>query len=187
MHLVSQIRPETIVFYLDTDLLFSQTYELRDELVRRLGIRFERVHSGISLPEQAFRHGDTLWAHDPDTCCQIRKVIPQRQFLANYSAWITAIRRDQTAFRANTGLVEWDYANKMVKFNPLAAWTSEQVWDHIHTNNLPYNPLHDYGYPSIGCWTCTKSVAAGADPRSGRWAGQSKDECGIHLPTIKKQ
>lgn len=187
MHLVSQIRPETIVFYLDTDLLFSQTYELRDELVKRLGIRFERVHSGISLPEQAFRHGDTLWAHDPDTCCQIRKVIPQRQFLANYSAWITAIRRDQTAFRANTGLVEWDYANKMVKFNPLAGWTSEQVWDHIHTNNLPYNPLHDYGYPSIGCWTCTKSVAAGADPRSGRWAGQSKDECGIHLPTIKKQ
>ena len=187
MHLVSQIRPETIVFYLDTDLLFSQTYELRDELVGRLGIRFERVHSGISLPEQAFRHGDTLWAHDPDTCCQIRKVIPQRQFLANYSAWITAIRRDQTAFRANTGLVEWDYANKMVKFNPLAGWTSEQVWEHIRANDLPYNQLHDYGYPSIGCWTCTKSVAAGADPRSGRWAGQSKDECGIHLPSIKKQ
>jgi phosphoadenosine phosphosulfate reductase len=186
MHLVSQIRPETIVFYLDTDLLFSQTYELRDELIKRLGIRFERVHSGISLPEQAFRHGDTLWAHDPDTCCQIRKVIPQRQFLANYSAWITGIRRDQTAFRANTLPVEWDYANKMVKLNPLAAWTSDQVWAHIRENDLPYNELHDYGYPSIGCWTCTRQVAAGADPRSGRWAGQAKDECGIHLPTIRK-
>ncbi len=187
MHLVSQIRPETIVFYLDTDLLFAHTYELRDELVRRLGIRFERVHSGISLPEQARRHGQALWERDPDTCCLIRKVIPQRKFLANYRAWITGIRRDQTAFRANTRLVEWDYANNMVKLNPLAAWTSEQVWDHIRAHELPYNPLHDYGYPSIGCWTCTKAVAPGEDPRSGRWAGKAKTECGIHLPTMKKQ
>jgi phosphoadenosine phosphosulfate reductase len=174
------------VFYLDTDLLFAHTYELRDELVKRLGVRFERVHSGIALPEQALRHGDSLWTRDPDTCCQIRKVIPQRKFLANYQAWITGIRRDQTAFRANTALVEWDYANKMVKLNPLAAWTSNQVWDHIRFNELPYNPLHDYGYPSIGCWTCTKAVAAGEDPRSGRWAGQAKTECGIHLPTLKQ-
>jgi phosphoadenosine phosphosulfate reductase len=186
MHLVSEIRPGTIVFYLDTDLLFSHTYELRDELVKRLGIRFERVHSGISLPEQAFRHGDKLWERDPDTCCHIRKVIPQRQFLANYNAWITGIRRDQTAFRANTGLVEWDYANKMIKLNPLAAWTSDQVWEHIHTHDLPYNPLHDYGYPSIGCWTCTKAVEPGQDPRSGRWAGTAKTECGIHLSSIQK-
>jgi len=187
MHLVSQIRPETIVFYLDTDLLFSQTYELRDKLVKQLGIRFERVHSGISLKEQSVRHGDTLWANDADTCCHIRKVIPQRQFLANYNAWITGIRRDQTAFRANAGLVEWDYANKMVKLNPLAAWTSDQVWDHIRKNDLPYNELHDYGYPSIGCWTCTKAVVTGADPRSGRWAGLEKTECGIHYPSIAKQ
>ena len=186
MHLVSQIRPSTIVFYLDTDLLFSQTYELRDELVKRLGIRFERVHSGISLPEQALRHGDSLWARDPDTCCQIRKVIPQRQFLAGYDAWITGIRRDQTAFRANTALVEWDYANKMVKLNPLAAWTNEQVWEHIRSYDLPYNTLHDHGFPSIGCWTCTKAVEPGQDPRSGRWAGSAKTECGIHLPSIKK-
>ena len=186
MHLVSQIRPSTIVFYLDTDLLFSQTYELRDELVKRLGIRFERVHSGISLPEQALRHGDSLWARDPDTCCQIRKVIPQRQFLSGYDAWITGIRRDQTAFRANTALVEWDYANKMVKLNPLAAWTNEQVWEHIRSYDLPYNTLHDHGFPSIGCWTCTKAVEPGQDPRSGRWAGSAKTECGIHLPSIKK-
>ncbi|HSL29672.1 MAG TPA: phosphoadenylyl-sulfate reductase [Anaerolineales bacterium] len=187
MHFISEIRPETIVFYLDTDLLFSHTYELRDELVRRLGIRFERVHSGISLSEQRRRHGDKLWERDPDTCCHIRKVIPQRQFLSSYSAWITGIRRDQTAFRANTGIIEWDYANKMVKINPLAAWTSEQVWDHIHAHDLPYNPLHDYGYPSIGCWTCTNPVQAGQDPRSGRWSGTTKTECGLHLASIKKQ
>jgi phosphoadenosine phosphosulfate reductase len=186
MHFVSQIRPETIVFYLDTDLLFEHTHELREELVKRLGIRFERVHSGISLPEQALRHGDTLWDRDPDTCCQIRKVIPQRQFLKNYRAWITGIRRDQTAFRANTGLVEWDYANKMVKLNPLAAWTSDQVWEYIRAHELPYNLLHDYGYPSIGCWPCTREVAPGEDPRSGRWAGRAKTECGIHLPSMKK-
>jgi phosphoadenosine phosphosulfate reductase len=181
------MRPETVVFYLDTDLLFSYTYELRDELVKRLGIRFERVHSGISLPVQAVRHGDKLWERDPDTCCHIRKVIPQRQFLANYNAWITGIRRDQTAFRANTGLVEWDYANKMIKLNPLASWTSDQVWEHIYTQDLPFNPLHDYGYPSIGCWTCTNAVEPGGDPRSGRWAGRVKTECGIHLPSIQKQ
>jgi phosphoadenosine phosphosulfate reductase len=186
MHFVSQIRPETIVFYLDTDLLFAHTSELRDELVKRLGIRFERVHSGISLPEQAFRHGDALWNRDPDTCCLIRKVIPQRQFLKNYRAWVTGIRRDQTAFRANTKLVEWDYANKMVKLNPLAAWTSDQVWEHINTHQLPYNPLHEYGYPSIGCWPCTKAVEPGEDPRSGRWAGKAKTECGLHLPSMKQ-
>ena len=186
MHLVSQIRPETIVFYLDTDLLFAHTYELRDELIKRLGIRFEHVHSGISLPEQARRHGEALWDRDPDTCCQIRKVIPQRKYLTNYRAWITGIRRDQTAFRANTSPVEWDYANKMVKLNPLAAWTNAQVWDHIRANALPYNPLHDHGYPSIGCWTCTKAVAPGDDPRSGRWAGKAKTECGIHLPSMQK-
>ena len=150
------------------------------------GIRFERVHSGISLPMQALRHGEKLWERDPDTCCQIRKVMPQRQFLASYDAWITGIRRDQTAFRANTGLVEWDYANKMVKLNPLAAWTSDQVWEHIKKHDLPYNPLHDYGYPSIGCWTCTNPVEPGQDPRAGRWAGTTKTECGIHLPSIKQ-
>jgi phosphoadenosine phosphosulfate reductase len=184
MHLAAQIRPETTVFYLDTDLLFAQTYELRDELVRKLGIRFERVHSGVSPEDQAARHGKALWERDPDTCCYIRKVIPQRQFLKKYHAWVTGIRRDQTVFRANAGLVEWDYANQMVKLNPLAAWTSDQVWEHIEAHNLPYNPLHEYGYPSIGCWPCTKAVAPGDDPRSGRWAGKAKTECGIHISPL---
>ena len=181
MHMASEIRPETKVFYLDTDLLFPETYALRDELARRLGIRFERVPSSISLADQAVRYGDALWKSDPDSCCYLRKVIPQREYLSGHRAWITGIRRDQTIFRANAGLVEWDKTNKMAKLNPLAAWTQDQVWDYIRQYNLPYNTLHDQGYPSIGCWPCTKAVKPGDDPRSGRWAGQEKTECGIHL------
>lgn len=187
MHMVSEIRPETKVFYLDTDLLFSETYALRDELIRRLGVRFERVPASLSLNEQAARYEDALWKSDPDSCCYLRKVAPQREHLSRYRAWITAIRRDQTLFRANAGLVEWDAANKMVKLNPLATWTSEQVWDYIRAYDLPYNPLHDQGYPSIGCQPCTRAVAAGEDPRAGRWAGTQKTECGIHLKPGQKQ
>ena len=185
MHLVSQIRPETTVFYLDTDLLFAHTYELRDELVRRLGIRFKRVHSGISLPEQAFRHGDKLWERDPDTCCHIRKVIPQRQFLVNYSAWVTGIRRDQAPTRAGAKKVEWDEKFGLVKANPLADWTLKDVWAYIHANEVPYNPLHDQNYPSVGCTHCTRPVMPGEDPRAGRWAGQEKVECGLHPAEAK--
>lgn len=181
MHMVSEIRPETRVFYLDTGLLFDETYALRDELVRRLGVRFERVSSTLSLEAQAARYGEALWKIDPDSCCYIRKVTPQRDYLSHSRAWITGIRRDQTIFRANAGLVEWDKTNKMAKLNPLAAWTNEQVWDYLRQYDLPYNPLHDKGFPSIGCWPCTKAVKPGADSRSGRWAGQDKVECGIHL------
>ena len=181
MHMVSEIRPETRVFYLDTSLLFAETYALRDELVRRLGVRFERVSTNLALQQQADQYGEALWKRDPDSCCYIRKVTPQREYLSHYRAWITGIRRDQTIFRANAGLVEWDTTNKMVKLNPLAAWTNQQVWDYIREYDLPYNPLHDKGFPSIGCWPCTKAVKPGDDPRSGRWAGQEKTECGIHL------
>jgi phosphoadenosine phosphosulfate reductase len=181
MHMASEIRPETKVFYLDTDLLFPETYALRDELVRRLGIRFERVPASLSLTDQAVRYGEALWKSDPDSCCYLRKVIPQRDYLSGYRAWITGIRRDQTIFRASAGLVEWDKTNKMAKLNPLAAWTQNQVWDYIRQYDLHYNLLHDQGYPSIGCWPCTKAVKPGDDPRSGRWAGTQKTECGIHL------
>jgi phosphoadenosine phosphosulfate reductase len=185
MHLLSQIAPETTVFYLDTDLLFEETYELRDKLTARLGIQFTRVHSGISLEAQSAEFGPALWSHNPDQCCNLRKVVPLRRFLATQKAWITAIRRDQTTNRANAGLVEWDKTNGLVKLNPLANWSHKKVWAHVMEHSLPYNPLHDQGYPSIGCWPCTKAVAAGADPRSGRWAGLEKTECGIHLQDEK--
>ena len=185
MHMLSRLAPDSSVFYTDTDLLFDETYALRDQLAARLGIQFIRIHGGLSLDEQAAQHGPALWSRDPDLCCQLRKVAPLRQYLSTREAWISAIRRDQTANRASAGLVEWDRSNGLVKLNPLAAWTSGQVWSYVLKHDLPYNPLHDQGYPSIGCWPCTKAVTAGADPRSGRWAGQAKTECGIHLPAAQ--
>lgn len=181
MHIASQMNPNATIFYLDTDLLFKETYRLRDQLVERLGIQFTRIHNGMSLNQQAEQYGPALWASDPNLCCQIRKVKPLREYLATQNAWIAAVRRDQTKARANTGLMSWDNANGLVKLSPLAAWTHDQVWDYIRDNDLPYNPLHDEGYPSIGCWTCTRPVAEGEDPRAGRWSGFNKTECGIHL------
>ncbi len=181
MHLVSQAAPATTIFYIDTGLLFEETYALRDALAERLGLTFTRVSTDLTVEAQAEAHGPRLWRREPDACCEIRKVAPLRAFLKTQAAWITAIRRDQTPQRANAGLTEWDRTNGLVKLNPLARWTTEQVWAHIHDNDLPYNPLHDQNFPSIGCWPCTSPVAAGADPRSGRWAGTTKVECGIHF------
>jgi phosphoadenosine phosphosulfate reductase len=186
MHLISQIRPETTVFYLDTDLLFPETYALRDELAVRLGLRFIRVHSGLSLETQAAEHGPALWSREPNLCCYLRKVEPLRRFLTTQRAWITGIRRDQTPVRAEAGLVEWDQAYGLVKLNPLASWHIEQVWAYIHANHLPFNRLHRQGYPSIGCWPCTQPAARGADPRAGRWPGWDKCDCGIHLQPQRK-
>lgn len=180
MHLLSVLQPETTVFYLETDLLFAETYALRDQLSSRLGMAVIPV-SGLSVQAQAEKYGPALWSREPDQCCALRKVEPLRRFLSTQRAWITGIRRSQTANRAKSGLVEWDTANGLVKLNPLAGWTTEQVWEYIRAHELPYNELHDQGYPSIGCWPCTRPVAAGEDERAGRWAGLAKTECGIHL------
>jgi len=181
MHMVSRLRPDTTVFYLDTGLLFPETYALRDELAERLHLRFIRVAADLSVDEQAERHGPSLWEREPDRCCRLRKVEPMRRFLEGQRAWITGIRRDQTAHRARAGVVEWDRANGLVKLNPLAGWSQGEVWTYLHLFELPTNPLHERGYPSIGCRTCTRAVEPGADPRSGRWQGIAKTECGIHL------
>lgn len=180
-HYLAGLNPKTTIFYLETDLLFPETYALRDALAERLGITFIPVHAGVSLERQAEEQGPALWARNPDRCCFIRKVLPLRRFLADKSAWITGLRRDQAPSRANTGIVEWDAANGLVKLNPLAAWTKGEVWRYIHVHDLPYNRLHDEGYPSIGCMPCTRPVASGEGVRAGRWAGFVKTECGIHL------
>jgi len=185
LHLISQLAPETTVFYLDTGLLFKETYELRDRLEAHLGIEFTRV-VGLTVEEQAEQYGPRLWSYEPNQCCYLRKVAPLRQFLSTQKAWVTAIRRDQTQQRATAGLIEWDKLNALIKVNPLANWTSGQVWAYILDHQLPYNPLHDQGYPSIGCWPCTRAVAADADPRSGRWSGFNKNECGIHLQPLSQ-
>lgn len=184
MHLVSRIRPDATVFYLDTDLLYPETHDLKRRLADRLGLTFTRVHSGLSLQDQAREEGPNLWRSNPDRCCFLRKVLPLRRFLASREAWITGIRRDQSPTREATGVVGWDSANNLVKINPLATWTEEQVWQYVEVNDLPYNTLHDRGYPSVGCIPCTHPVNEDEDPRAGRWKGHDKLECGIHVDNV---
>ena len=180
-HHLAGLDTKATFFYLETDLLFPETLALRDQLAKRLGIAFTPIRAGLSIEHQAETHGPDLWERNPDQCCLIRKVLPLRRFLADKSAWVTGLRRDQSPSRVHTKIVEWDQANGLVKLNPLAAWTQHAVWQYIHQHDLPYNPLHDAGYPSIGCMPCTRPVAPGEDTRTGRWAGFSKTECGIHL------
>ena len=180
-HLLSNLRPETTIFYLETDLLFLETYALRNELSERLGLSFTMVRSNVSLEQQTKEHGPRLWANEPNTCCFIRKVLPLRRFLADKKAWITGVRRDQSASRADTDIVGWDETNGLVKLNPLATWTNDEIWQYIHLHELPYNRLHDMGYPSVGCMPCTRPIAPDEDVRAGRWTGFNKTECGIHV------
>lgn len=178
--MLSEINPGTRIFYLDTDLLFSETYALRDQLEARYGVRFERQASRLSLGAQAAEYGERLWERQPDLCCQIRKVEPLKEMLSGLRAWVTAIRRDQSAARAGVGIVERDARFGLVKINPLAAWSSHDVWNYIARYDVPYNPLHNHGYTSISCAPCTTPVEIGEDPRAGRWRGISKTECGLH-------
>ena len=179
LDMLHRIEPEIRIFYLDTDVLFEETYETRDRFVERYGFNFERYHN-ISLEEQAKLHGDELWARDPNQCCSIRKVEPLKRALGSVDAWITGIRRDQAPTRANSRKVEVDDKFGLIKANPLADWSLKDVWAYIHEHDVPYNPLHDQNYPSIGCTHCTRKVMPGEDPRAGRWAGQDKVECGLH-------
>ncbi|HLL21855.1 MAG TPA: phosphoadenylyl-sulfate reductase [Kofleriaceae bacterium] len=169
------------LFTLDTGVLFPETYELWKQLEATYGITIRRVEPSQAIPEQALVHGPALWERDADRCCDLRKVIPLRHELAKFDAWITAIRREQTRERANARVVEHDAKFGLVKVNPLARWTHDDVWAHLYAHDVPYNVLHDRGYPSIGCAPCTSQVAAGEDPRSGRWKGSAKKECGLHV------
>lgn len=181
LDMLMKVDPAANVFYLDTNLLFSETYALRDWAVEKYGLpNLRRVSPKLTLAEQANEHGDALWSRDPNACCNIRKVAPLTAVLSEYDGWITGIRRDQAPTRANAQVFEWDAKFNLVKVNPLATWTNDQVWDYIHENDVPYNPLHDHGYPSIGCIHCTRPVKEGEDPRSGRWSGFQKTECGLH-------
>ena len=178
--MLQKISPQTDIFYLDTDFHFKETYETRDRLADRYGVSFIQVKPELTPEEQAAQYGDELWKRDPNLCCNLRKVEPLSKFLAHYEAWITGIRREQAPTRANAKKVEYDTKFGLVKFNPLAAWKSEDVWRYIRENNVIYNPLHDRSYPSIGCEHCTRPVKPGEDPRAGRWSGTGKIECGLH-------
>jgi len=171
------------VFTLDTDFLFPETYSLIDVIEEHYHIKVERTHPELTPEAQAEKFGDALWARQPNQCCDIRKVEPLKKYLSTLQAWVTGIRRDQAPTRANTRKLEWDERFGLVKLNPLADWTWEQVWDYIKENNVPYNPLHDRNYPSIGCTYCTRPVQPGEDARAGRWSGTGKIECGLHIKT----
>lgn len=169
------------VIYLDTGFHFDATNELKEKLEDRYGLEIIVQQADLSVAEQAQLHGEKLYERDPDACCRIRKVEPLKQALSNLDAWVAALRRDQSPTRANIQIVEWNAKHQLVKINPLATWTRKDVWNYTVKNNLPYHRLYDEGYTSIGCWPCTKRVKAGDHERSGRWSGQGKVECGIHL------
>jgi phosphoadenosine phosphosulfate reductase len=181
--MIARIDLSVPIFYLDTDYLFPETLEVRDRIAARYGIRPVAVRPDLTLQEQAAQHGPDLFSRRPDLCCRIRKVEPLRNHLGGYRAWITGIRRDQAPTRKSAGLVEWDPIFNLVKFNPLAAWTADDVWQYIRAFDVPYNALHDRDYPSIGCHPCTRPVTPGEDARAGRWGNFSGKECGLHTET----
>src|SRR5579875_4170562 len=178
--MLSRVAPDVEAFYLDTGLLFPETYQLRDRLAERYATRFHQILPALTVDEQADAYGPALWSREPDRCCHMRKVEPLRGVLAGLDCWITGIRRQQSRTRAASQRLEWDAKFGLAKVNPLVAWSAEQVWEYVHRHEVPYNPLHDRGYPSIGCWPCTRPVREGEDERAGRWAGLQKTECGLH-------
>lgn len=178
-HLATQINPDARFFYLETDFLFRETYETRDRLAERLGIEFDSYRD-LTPEEQAAGYGEELWKTDPDACCGLRKVEPMRRALSSVDCWVAGVRRGDSSTRSKTPKFAWDRKFNLWKLNPLADWSERDVWSYIHEHRLPYNPLHDQGYPSIGCTHCTQPVAPGGSAREGRWAGIAKTECGIN-------
>lgn len=181
LHMMQAIAPGAPVLTLDTGFLFPETVALMNALEARFQLNLRRVKPRQSPRQQAHDYGDRLWERNPDRCCHIRKTIPLREALAGYSAWVTGLRRDQSPQRAHTPIISRDARTGLIKIAPFAKWSGERVWSYLRAHDLPYNPLHDIGYPSIGCWTCTQAVAPDNTMRSGRWARREKTECGIHI------
>jgi len=172
------------VIYLDTGFLFRETYALRDQMVARYPhLSFISYGTSLTPFAQAVQYGSQLWRRDPDRCCEIRKVEPMREALAGVDVWVTGISRSQSESRAATPIIHWDWQYQLLKISPLVRWDRRQVWQYIQAHDVPYNPLHEQGYPTLGCTHCTKAVpgAGVADySRAGRWSGTDKVECGLH-------
>lgn len=180
-HLVAEQLPGVDVLFLDTGYHFSETRHTRDEVQRTLDVRVVDVLPEQTVGQQDAEFGANLFERDPALCCARRKVAPLHDALDGYELWFTGVRRDEAPTRTNTPLVTFDERNGLVKVNPVAAWSFDDVLEYANLHRVPVNLLVYNGYPSIGCAPCTKPVAAGEDPRSGRWAGQSKTECGLHV------
>jgi phosphoadenosine phosphosulfate reductase len=178
--LVTKQIPNAEVLFLDTGYHFLETRITRDEVARQLPVRIVDVKPKKTVAEQDAEFGTKLYERDPNLCCQMRKVDPLHSVLQNYELWFTGVRRDEAPTRTNTPLITYDEKNGLVKVNPVAAWSFDELIDYSNENKVPVNLLLSNGYPSIGCEPCTKQVAPGEDPRSGRWAGAGKIECGLH-------
>lgn len=172
------------VVYLDTMFLFPETYALRDRMASRYPhLAFVNRGTALSREAQAAAFGDELWKRDPDRCCAIRKVEPMRGALAGADVWLTGLMRSQSPTRATLPVVVWDWQYQLLKVSPLATWNRSQVWDYVRRHDVPFNPLHERGYPTVGCTHCTQPVlgsSPGEYSRAGRWAGTTKTECGLH-------
>jgi len=185
IHMLADIAPWVRIFNLDTGYQFPETLELRERIKNRYGIEVEFIRPELTVEEYEQEHGGPLYRLRPDQCCHDRKLAPLRQAVVGFDAWISAIRRDQTAGRGKATVVGWDPKFSLVKVNPLLTWTKKDVWSFVVKHGVPYNPLHDQGYPSIGCWPCTQAVGAGEDERAGRWSGTVKKECGLHVIEVQ--
>jgi phosphoadenosine phosphosulfate reductase len=181
IHMLAEIEPAVRIFNLETGYQFPETLELREQIKERYRIEVEYVRPELPVAEYEAEHGGPMYRHRPDQCCHDRKILPLRRAVEGYDAWISSIRRDQTIHRTRAGAVQWDSKFGLVKVNPILSWTKKDVWNFITDHEIPYNPLHDRGYPSIGCWPCTAPVQEGDDERAGRWAGSTKKECGLHV------
>ena len=179
-HLAGSVAPGIEVVFLDTGLHFAETLRVRDKVARTLPVTVISAKPQLTLAEQDEQYGPRLYARDPDQCCALRKVEPLERVLSGYDAWAAGLRRDESPTRAKTPVVHFEYARNKVKVNPIAAWTEADVQAYIEKHDIPVNQLLHNGYGSVGCWPCTRRVAPGDDPRSGRWAGTNKTECGIH-------
>ena len=191
MHLAKEAGLSFPVFTLDTGLLFAETLELKKRLEDFFGWKIESVVPDLTVEQQAQALGPELWKSDPDLCCTVRKVVPLQSKLAELDCWMTGLRRTQSKTRAGIGVIELYALNGgpdsgIVKLNPMANWSREAIWEYIRRQKIPYNPLHDAGYQSIGCMTCTRKTARGENERAGRWTGFKKVECGIHTFMSKK-
>jgi phosphoadenosine phosphosulfate reductase len=180
LSLLPKLAPDTYVFNLETGYQFQQTLDLRDRIAEKYGVEVEMRQPELSVPEYEAKHGGPLYKTNPDQCCHDRKIKVLEKAAVGRTAWMSGIRRDQSPIRAKQPIVAWDRKFGLVKISPLANATKESVWTRILKEGVPYNPLHDQGYPSIGCWPCTQKAGEEGDERAGRWAGRAKTECGLH-------
>lgn len=184
IHMLSRHARHVSVVYVDTGFFFPETYALRDKMIQSYPhVSFINCGTTLTPEAQAAEHGPELWERDPARCCMLRKVEPLKAAMRDVDVWITGLRRSQSPTRASIRVVEWDWQFQVLKINPLATWSRQQIWSYICENNVPYNPLHEAGYPSIGCMQCTDRVEGTRVTdysRKGRWNAIDMTECGLH-------